>query len=40
MNEILDAIRTNTLDLASVKMFSINWTGKDELYDIGMIYKQ
>ena len=21
-------------------MFSINWTGKDELYDIGMIYKQ
>ena len=40
VNEILDDIQDNTLALASVKISSINWTGRDELYDLGMLYKK
>ena len=40
VNAILDDIMANTLDLASVKISYVNWTGRDELYDLGRIYKQ
>ena len=40
VNEILDDIQDKMLDLASVKISSINWTCRDELYDLGMLYKK
>lgn len=40
VNEILDDIRTNTMALAVVKVSSVNWTRKDALYGLGLIYKQ
>ena len=40
VNKILDDIQDKMLALASVKISSINWTGRNELYDLGMLYKK
>ena len=39
VNDILDYIITNTLLISSCKLNTIQWKGKDKLYDIGIIYR-
>ena len=40
VNQILDGIDTNTLSISSLKLNSINWKGKEDLYDLGIIYHE